>query len=187
GFDHRVLAADLVGEDGYLEPLLHPADDVEVWQAGLDHHAVRPFGQVERDFAQRLFAVGRIHLVSLLVALEQTARADSVPEWTVERARVFRRIAHDLNVGVALRLERRADRPNTPVHHIARCNDIGPRTGLIKRLIDKCRNWFVVGDIAGIVEQAVLPVARIGVERDVGQHADIQPAGIAYRPDCAAP
>src|SRR5690606_18372025 len=85
-FDHRVLAADLVGEHRHLEPLLYAAGDVEVWQAGLDHHAVGALRQVERDFAQRLFAVGRIHLVSLLVALEQTARADRVAERTIERA-----------------------------------------------------------------------------------------------------
>ena len=30
-----------------------------------------------------------------------------------------------------------------------------------------------LSDIAGLVEQPVLPVAGIGIERDVGQHADV--------------
>ena len=34
------------------------------------------------------------------------------------------------------------------------------------------RDGFVVEDIAAVVDQAVLPVAGVGVERDVGHHAE---------------
>ena len=52
---------------------------------GLDHHHVGAFLEVERDLAQRLVAVGRVHLVGLLVALaERGRRADRVAERAVE-------------------------------------------------------------------------------------------------------
>ena len=72
-FDHRIFAGYLVGKDRNVEAILHPADDVEIGQARLYHHAVRTFGDVHRDFAQGLIAVGRIHLVAFLVALQQSA------------------------------------------------------------------------------------------------------------------
>src|SRR5690606_36014242 len=72
GFDHRVFAADLVGEYRDFETFLHPPHDVEIGQPRLDHHAVGTLGQIERDFAKRFVAVRRIHLVGGLVALEQT-------------------------------------------------------------------------------------------------------------------
>jgi hypothetical protein len=37
----------------------------------------------------------------------------------------------------------------------------------------------IVEHIAGRIDQAVLPVAGIGIERDIGEHADIIAAGIA--------
>src|SRR5690606_123622 len=61
--DHRVLTADLVGEDRHLEPLLHPANDVEIGQTRLDDHAVGALGEIELDLAQRLLGVARVHLV----------------------------------------------------------------------------------------------------------------------------
>lgn len=74
---HGVLAAHLVGEGGHAERLVHAPDDVEIGHAGLHHDHVGALGQVERHFAQGLVAVGRVHLVGLLVALaERAARAD---------------------------------------------------------------------------------------------------------------
>ena len=39
---------------------------------------------------------------------------------------------------------------------------------------DERRHGRVVGHVAGRVEQAVLAVAGIGVERDVGDHAELR-------------
>jgi hypothetical protein len=55
--EHRVLAAHLVDEGRDAERVLHPAHDVEVGHAGLDHHHVGALVEVERDLAQRLVAV----------------------------------------------------------------------------------------------------------------------------------
>ena len=50
GFQHRVLAAHLIDERGRLEFVFHAPHDIEIGQAGLDHHHVRAFLEVEADF-----------------------------------------------------------------------------------------------------------------------------------------
>ena len=52
-------------------------------------------------------------------------------------------------------------------HHI----DTGFR--VTKRLLHERGDGDVVRDITGVVEQAVLSVARVRVERDVGDHAEL--------------
>ena len=59
GHQHRVLATHLVDEGRHAEAVLHPAHDVEVGHARLDHHHVGALLEIERDFAQRLIGVGR--------------------------------------------------------------------------------------------------------------------------------
>ena len=61
-----------------------------------------------------------------------------------------------------------------------------PAFGLVDRLVDQHCHRIVIDDIAGVVEQPVLAVAGIGVERDIGEDADIASAGIADRLDRAA-
>ena len=72
----------------------------------------------------------------------------------------------------ALNLERFADRADASVHHVAGRDDVRARARLIERLADQHLDRFVVEDIACRVDQPVLPVAGVGIERDVGQHAD---------------
>src|SRR2546422_196927 len=66
--DHRVLAGDRVGGQGYAELGLRARDDVQIRQRGLDHDDVRALVEVERDLAQSLQRVGRVHLVRAPVA-----------------------------------------------------------------------------------------------------------------------
>ena len=70
-------------------------------------------------------------------------------------------------------LERRADRADAAVHHVRRGDDVGAGLGLDQRLLDEDLDRVVVDDVAGLVDQAVVAVRGIGVERDVGQHADL--------------
>src|SRR6266404_5947040 len=49
GADHRIFAADLVDEGRHPEGVLHPAHDIEIGQARLDHDHVGAFLQVERN------------------------------------------------------------------------------------------------------------------------------------------
>src|SRR5438270_11566635 len=67
--DHRVLAAHLIGEGRDAEGVLHPRDDVEIWQAWLDHHEICALGEIELDLAQRLLDGCWVHLVAAVVAL----------------------------------------------------------------------------------------------------------------------
>ena len=71
-------------------------------------------------------------------------------------------------------LQRLADRADAAVHHVRRRNDIRPRRGLVQRLPDQHVGRRIVHYVPGRVDQAVMAVRGIGVERDVGQHADIE-------------
>src|ERR1700691_2666759 len=82
---HRIFPAHLISEGRHAETLLHAPDDVEIGQAGLDHDHVGAFGDVERNLAQRLVAIGRIHLIAALVGVAECALAgDRVAERAVE-------------------------------------------------------------------------------------------------------
>ena len=97
GLDHRVLARDVVGGHRHAEPLLDPADDVEVGQGRLDHDHVGPFGQVERHLADRLVAVGRVHLVRPAVA-ERRGALGGVAEGAVIAAGELGGVGQDRQV-----------------------------------------------------------------------------------------
>src|SRR3546814_20367524 len=80
-----------------------------IGQARFDHHAIGALVEIEFDLAQRFLPVGGIHLIGLLVALQQPAAADRVAERAVEAARIFGRIGHDLDVDMAFTLQRVTD------------------------------------------------------------------------------
>jgi hypothetical protein len=48
-----------------------------------------------------------------------------------------------------------------------------PGRRLVERLADQHLDRGVVQHIAGRIDQAVLPVAGIGIERNIGEHAHI--------------
>src|SRR2546425_8455692 len=77
--DHRVLAGDRVAGQGHAELGLRARDDVQIRQRGLDHDDVRALVEVERDLAQSLQRVGRVHLVRAPVA-ELRRRVGGLPE-----------------------------------------------------------------------------------------------------------
>src|SRR5271165_4689299 len=68
GLDHGVLARDVVGRHRDVEGVLDAAGDVEVGQGRLDHDTVGTLRQVKGDLADRLVAVGRVHLVAAAIA-----------------------------------------------------------------------------------------------------------------------
>ena len=87
---------------------------------------------------------------------------------------------------MVVHLQRHADRLHASVHHVRGRDDVCPGIGLVDRLVDEDRNRIVVEHIARLVEQAVLPVTCVGIERHVGQDPDIRATGVAYRLDRAA-
>ena len=127
-----------------------------------------PFGDVERDLAQRLVAIGGIHLIGELVALEHAGRADRVAERPVEGRGIFRRIGEQLRAGEAVGLERGPDRADAAVHHVGRREDVAAGLGLNQRLMHQHLERPVVVDLA-VDQEPVMAVAGVRVERHVGR------------------
>ncbi len=169
-----------------MEGFGHAADDVEIGQAGLDHDHVGALGYVHGDLAQGLVAVRRIHLVGLLVAL-QRLDADGVAIGAVKGRGVFGGVGHDQCVLIALAFERRANGQDAAVHHVRRGDDIGAARDLDQGLFDQHLDRGVIDD-ASVVQQAVVTMVGIGIERDIDQQADIGhgrldgPAGLRDQP-----
>ena len=66
-----------------------------------------------------------------------------------------------------------ADDADAPVHHVARCDDVGAGTSLSEDLFDEHFDRFVVEDVARFVDETVLAVRRVGVECDVAHDAGV--------------
>jgi hypothetical protein len=64
-----------------------------------------------------------------------------------------------------------ADGADPSVHHVAGRHDVHAGLRLGQRLLDQHFHGFVVQDVAGVVQQAVLAVAGEGVQRHIGHHA----------------
>ena len=170
GLDHRVFARDVVGRHRDAEPLLDPPDDVEVRQRGLDHDEVGPFRQVERDLAQRLVAVGRVHLVRPAIA-EGRRALGRIAEGAIIGAGELGGIRQDRQAREARAVESRADRGDHPVHHPRRGDHVGPRAGMADRLLGEERQGRVVVDVdppAPIHQRAAMPMVGVLAEADVG-------------------
>ena len=74
-----------------------------------------------------------------------------------------------------------ADRADPAIHHVGRGNDVGTGIGLVQRLLGQYVERPVIFDIAVLVDQPVLAMAGIGIERDVGQNADIIAQRVLHR------
>ena len=74
---------------------------------------------------------------------------------------------------MARRLERLADRADPPVHHVGRRDDVGAGLGLRQRLPHQRLDRHVVQHVAGVVDDPVLAVRRVRIERDVGDDAEL--------------
>ena len=167
GLDHRVLAADVVGGDRQVRGVLHAAHDVEVGQRGLDHDHVGALLHVEQRLAQRLVAVGGVHLVAAAVA-EGRRRVGRLAERAVEGRGELGAVGEDRRVAEAVLVERGADGADAPVHHVARRDHVGARGGLRQRGPRQQLDARVVVDRAVGAQQAAVAVARVLAQAQVG-------------------
>ena len=156
---------------GIAELRLHPRDDVEIGERRLDHDDVGPFLDIERDLAQRLLDVGRIHLVRSAIA-EGRRRIGRLAERAVERRTVLRRVRHDRRLREPRLVERRADAADAAVHHVGRRDDVGAGRGVRQRGARQLLDGHVVGNLV-VDEDAAVPVRRVFAEADIGD--DEQP------------
>src|SRR5439155_6042672 len=169
--DHRIFARYLIGEGRHGEGVFHAPQNVEVGHTGLDHDHIGPLGNIKFDLAQRLVAVGRVHLIRALVANQVRGRAYCVAEWTVEGRGIFGRVGHDRNVGKAGAVETRADRPDAPVPHVRRGDDVAAGLRLDQRLLHQDFHRFVV-EYDAVAQEAVVAVAGVGIEGDIAKDTD---------------
>ena len=74
---------------------------------------------------------------------------------------------------VATGVERAAHRTDAAVHHVGGGDHVGAGAGVGDGLTLQHRHGLVVHHVAGVVDQAVLAVAGVRVERDVGDDAQV--------------
>ena len=74
---------------------------------------------------------------------------------------------------MSLLLQRIADRADSAVHHVRGRNDIGAGCGVGKRLLNQRIHGFVVGDIIVLIQQTVLAVTGVRIQRHIGNHAEL--------------
>jgi hypothetical protein len=66
-----------------------------------------------------------------------------------------------------------ADGADAPVHHVGGCHHIGTGIGMRARLAHQGFHGQIVEDVAAFIQQTILTVRRIGIERDVRNDAKI--------------
>ena len=71
------------------------------------------------------------------------------------------------------RLQRGPNGADPAIHHVRRRDDVGTCLGLHQRLPDQDLARLVVEDIAGLVDEPVMAMFGIGIERDVGEHSHL--------------
>ena len=69
------------------------------------------------------------------------------------------------------------DAPDAAIHHVGRGNDVRPRLRMQQGLSGKDFECLVVQYVTARVigvDQPILPVAGVGIERDVGDHPEFR-------------
>mmetsp|Transcript_66113 Transcript_66113/g.131132 ORF Transcript_66113/g.131132 Transcript_66113/m.131132 type:complete len:391 (+) Transcript_66113:420-1592(+) len=164
--EHGVFTGDVVGGDRQIARLPETVNHVEVRQPRLNHQHIRTLELVEGGLDEGLTAVGRVLLVRLLVA-KAGVRVERVAEGAVVRRGVLGRVSEDRHVRESVRVERVTDSADTAIHHVGRGDDVAARAclhdGLLAQLLDR-----VVVENFAVLDNAVVALARIRVERDVG-------------------
>src|SRR5262249_42899426 len=117
GFDHRILAGDVIRADGYVKAIANLANDVQIRERGLDHDDVGAFFEIERDFFQGFTSVGRIHLVAAAIA-ELRSGLRGFTERSVEAGAVLGGVGEDRNLFELVGVERAANGGDAAVHHV---------------------------------------------------------------------
>ncbi|MNZ84755.1 hypothetical protein D3C78_1035220 [compost metagenome] len=124
---------------------------------------------------QRFVAVGRVHLIGFLVAAFQiTAGTERIAERAIVARRIFGGVSHDLSIHQTLMFQAIADRADTAVHHVTRCHDLCPGFRVRQRLTNQDLFGDVVNDITLFVNNAVLTVSGVGIERHVRQNTQLR-------------
>ncbi|QTK78957.1 hypothetical protein AT6N2_C1172 [Agrobacterium tumefaciens] len=172
GLDLGIFAGDLIGESGQAKIFLQPPADIEIGQAGLDHQHIGAFLHVECRVADRLHAIGRADVIAALVTLQQAGGGDRLAIGAVIARREFRRIGHDADILVPGRIKTATNGADAAIHHLRWGDNVRTGFRLKDRRPDDLIHGLVVDDLVA-AQDAVMAMAGEGVERDIGDHADI--------------
>jgi len=173
GVDHRVLTTHVIRSERNIDATRGFGDHVEVRERRLDHHHVGTLGDVEVDLELRFTNVAVVLLVPASVSAVCDRHVDGVAERPVERAGELGGVGHDRHVVVTVLVERRPNRCDLPVHHPTGSHDLGTRSSLGERRPTVQIDRGVIVDVAGVVDDATVPVIGVLVDAQVGDHHDV--------------
>ena len=157
--------------------LADPPDHVEVGQRGLDHHHVGALVLVQARLPDGLARVGRVHLVAAAVA-HGGRGVGRLAERAVEGGGELRAVGDDRRLGQAVLVERGAQRPDAPVHHVARRHGVRAGLGLRDGGAGEQLERLVVVDHAVRPQHAAVAVARVLAQAEVGDHEQVRVRGL---------
>ena len=131
-----------------------------------------PSCDVEQRLAQRLAAVGGVHLVAAAVA-ERGRRAGGLAERAVEGGGELGGVGEDRRLGEALAVELGADRADAPVHHVRRGDDVGAGARVADGGPREQLERGVVVDGAVVAQDAAVAVVGVLAQAHVGDHEQL--------------
>ena len=172
GLDHGVFAADVINGGRFTETLADPPQNVDVRQCRFDHDDVGAFVDIERDFAQRFFRIGGVHLIRTAIA-ELRRAFRGVTKRSVENRGKFGGVAHDAGLIETVRIQCFANGADAAVHHVAGRNHVGAGARVGKRRLDQKIDRLVVEDMEMIAihpGDPAMTVAHVFAETHIGQH-----------------
>src|SRR6266404_3478 len=123
GLHHGVLSADVVSAHRNIERIAHTPNHVQIRERRLDHNHVRALFEIKLHFLQRFPYIGRVHLVTAPVAKLRSGLS-RFPERSVEGRTIFCRIRKDGNVLELVFIQRFANGPHSPIHHVRWSDDV---------------------------------------------------------------
>src|SRR5882724_7492147 len=123
GLHHGVLSADVVSAHRNIERIAHTPNHVQIRERRLDHNHVRALFEIKLHFLQRFPYIGRVHLVTAPVAKLRSGLS-RFPERSVGGRTIFCRIRKDGNVLELVFIQRFANGPHSPIHHVRWSDDV---------------------------------------------------------------
>src|SRR5690554_1386567 len=169
---HRELSTYIVGNNRYIEVVLHPSDYIQIAQSRLDHNHIGTLQDVLLYLAQSFIAVGRIHLVTAAVA-KLGGTLCCVTKRPVKSTGKFRRISHYGQLGKATFIEGLPYGGYPTVHHVAGGDHIGTGLGQGQRLPGQ-RGYRKIVVHLPIDQRTAMPMGGIFTIADVGNNEHLQ-------------
>ena len=112
--DHGIFTRDVVRSNGEGSGILQATDNVQVGHTGLDHEHIGTLGSIQSSLDESLPSIGRVLLVSLLIA-ESGVAVKSIAEGTIVCRGILGSVSKDGNISEPLRIKSIADGTNTSI------------------------------------------------------------------------